>query len=453
MDAVPSMLEYIVRGAASAVLPMNLLVMFIGLVVGIVGGMLPGITTVTAVALFVPFTFSMPPDMALIGLGGVFCGAMYGGANAAILINTPGTPGSIATSLDGYPLVMQGRAEEACYIALIASVLGGIFGTVVLMLFFEPLSVMALKFGSEAFFWMGLFGLSTLAAMFPGNIAKGLLGGAIGLALCTVGLDPVMGMPRFTFGCFDLVQGLDMVALMIGLFSLSQMFVMLESDEKYIVKMERQAHAFKLAVTDILRHLKLLSVASAIGTFIGALPGAGGSVAALVSYNEAKRWDKDPSRYGKGCIEGVAASESANNAVIGGSLIPMLTLGIPGSAVAAVILGALMAHGIQPGFKIFTASGDLAYTFIMSQFAVNLLMIPVGFVLCRTMARLLSIRLTLVAIGIVVLAYIGAYAISNSLVDIWVVLAFGLVGFFGGKVGMDTGAELLPNLPFLCNQH
>ena len=147
MDAVPSMLEYIVRGAASAVLPMNLLVMFIGLVVGIVGGMLPGITTVTAVALFVPFTFSMPPDMALIGLGGVFCGAMYGGPNAAILINTPGTPGSIATSLDGYPLVMQGRAEEACYIALIASVLGGIFGTVVLMLFFEPLSVMALKFG------------------------------------------------------------------------------------------------------------------------------------------------------------------------------------------------------------------------------------------------------------------------------------------------------------------
>ena len=169
----------------------------------------------------------------------------------------------------------------------------------------------------------------------------------------------------------------------------------------------------------------------------------GGEIASIISYNESKRWDKDPSRYGKGCIEGVAASESANNAVIGGSLIPMLTLGIPGSAVAAVILGALMAHGIQPGFKIFTASGDLAYTFIMSQFAVNLLMIPVGFVLCRTMARLLSIRLTLVAIGIVVLAYIGAYAISNSLVDIWVVLAFGLVGFFGGKVGMDTGAMAL----------
>ena len=212
MDAVLPCLS-ILCGRGERRAPMNLLVMFIGLVVGIVGGMLPGITTVTAVALFVPFTFSMPPDMALIGLGGVFCGAMYGGANAAILINTPGTPGPSPPRWTAIRWSCRAGPRKLCYIALIASVLGGIFGTVVLMLFFEPLSVMALKFGSEAFFWMGLFGLSTLAAMFPGNIAKGLLGGAIGLALCTVGLDPVMGMPRFTFGCFDLVQGLDMVAL------------------------------------------------------------------------------------------------------------------------------------------------------------------------------------------------------------------------------------------------
>ena len=183
--------------------------------------------------------------------GGVFCGAMYGGANAAILINTPGTPGSIATSLDGYPLTKQGRAEEACYVALLASTLGGIFGVVALMLFFEPLSKVALSFGSEAFFWMGLFGLSTLAAMFPGHIAKGLLGGAMGLALGTVGLDPVMGMPRFTFDVFSLVQGLDLVALTFGLFSVSQMFVMLESNETYIVSMARQAHALKRALNAV----------------------------------------------------------------------------------------------------------------------------------------------------------------------------------------------------------
>lgn len=429
MDAVPSMLEYIVRGAASAVLPMNLLVMFIGLVVGIVGGMLPGITTVTAVALFVPFTFSMPPDMALIGLGGVFCGAMYGGANSAILINTPGTPGSIATSLDGYPLVMQGRAEEACYIALIASVLGGIFGTVVLMLFFEPLSVMALKFGSEAFFWMGLFGLSTLAAMFPGNIAKGLLGGAIGLALCTVGLDPVMGMPRFTFGCFDLVQGLDMVALMIGLFSLSQMFVMLESDEKYIVKMERQAHAFKLAVTDILRHLKLLSVASAIGTFIGALPGAGGSVAALVSYNEAKRWDKDPDRYGKGAVEGILVPESANNASVGGSLVPLLSLGIPGSAAAAVLAGGLMAQGLTPGPQLMEKNPEIAYAFIVSMIIANIGMLLIGYLLVRVCTRILDVPKLLIIPAVISISFLGAYALRNSMFDVLLMILSGGIAY------------------------
>lgn len=429
MDAVPSMLEYIVRGAASAVLPMNLLVMFIGLVVGIVGGMLPGITTVTAVALFVPFTFSMPPDMALIGLGGVFCGAMYGGANAAILINTPGTPGSIATSLDGYPLVMQGRAEEACYIALIASVLGGIFGTVVLMLFFEPLSVMALKFGSEAFFWMGLFGLSTLAAMFPGNIAKGLLGGAIGLALCTVGLDPVMGMPRFTFGCFDLVQGLDMVALMIGLFSLSQMFVMLESDEKYIVKMERQAHAFKLAVTDILRHLKLLSVASAIGTFIGALPGAGGSVAALVSYNEAKRWDKAPDRYGKGAVEGILVPESANNASVGGSLVPLLSLGIPGSAAAAVLAGGLMAQGLTPGPQLMEKNPEIAYAFIVSMIIANIGMLLIGYLLVRVCTRILDVPKLLIIPAVISISFLGAYALRNSMFDVLLMILSGGIAY------------------------
>ena len=433
MDAVPSMLEYIVRGAASAVLPMNLLVMFLGLIVGIVGGMLPGITTVTAVALFVPFTFSMPPDMALIGLGGVFCGAMYGGANAAILINTPGTPGSIATTLDGYPLVLQGRAEEACYIALLASVLGGIFGTIVLMLFFEPLSVMALKFGSEAFFWMGLFGLSTLAAMFPGNIAKGLLGGAIGLALCTVGLDPVMGMPRFTFGCFELVQGLDMVALMIGLFSLSQMFVMLESDEKYIVKMERQAHAFKLAVVDILRHLKLLSVASAIGTFIGALPGAGGSVAALVSYNEAKRWDKDPDRYGKGAVEGILVPESANNASVGGALVPLLSLGIPGNMAAALLIGAFVVHGMIPGPLMFEQNAQFIYAIYGSLIIANLFLLGVGRLGLRLFCKVVQIPSVILYPIIIFTCVMGAYLAQYAVFDVTLMLCFSLLAYFMRK--------------------
>lgn len=182
---------------------------------------------------------------------------------------------------------------------------------------------------------------------------------------------------------------------------------------------------------------------SLIGTFVGMLPGAGGEIASIISYNEAKRWDKEPEKYGKGCVEGIAASESANNAVIGGALIPMLTLGIPGSAVAAVILGALLTHGIQPGFKIFTTSGDLTYTFILSQFFVALLMLPVGYILCKFMAKLLCFPLTNVAIAIVILSFIGAYAIANSMLDVWVVVVFGILGFISNKIGLDTGAMAL----------
>ncbi|WP_302580308.1 tripartite tricarboxylate transporter permease [uncultured Desulfovibrio sp.] len=423
------MLDFIVQGFVSALVPENLLVMFIGLLVGIVGGMLPGITTVTAVALFVPFTFSMSPEMALIALGGVFCGAMYGGANAAILINTPGTPGSIATSLDGYPLTRQGRAEEACYVALLASTLGGIFGVVALMLFFEPLSKVALSFGSEAFFWMGLFGLSTLAAMFPGHIAKGLLGGAMGLALGTVGLDPVMGMPRFTFDVFSLVQGLDMVALMIGLFSVSQMFVMLESNETYIVSMARQAHALKRALIAVLRHLRLLGVASAIGTFIGALPGAGGSVAALVSYNEAKRWDKNPDRYGQGAIEGILVPESANNASVGGSLVPLLSLGIPGSAAAAVLAGGLMAQGLTPGPQLMEKNPDIAYAFIVSMILANIGMLFIGYLLVRICTRILDVPKLLIIPAVISISFLGAYALRNSMFDVMLMIVSGAIAY------------------------
>lgn len=227
-------------------------------------------------------------------------------------------------------------------------------------------------------------------------------------------------------------------------FSFSQVLYLIGTDKTFVADYNPRKGTFGKTASYLARRCKkILLRSSLIGTWVGMLPGAGGEIASIIAYNESKRWAKDPSIYGKGCIEGVAASESANNAVIGGSLIPMLTLGIPGSAVAAVILGALMAHGIQPGFKIFSATGDLAYTFIFSQFAVNLLMIPIGFVLCRCMAKLLTLRLTFVAIGIVVLSYIGAYAISNSIIDIWVVMVFGFVGFFGGKLGMDTGAMAL----------
>lgn len=438
------MIEYLVPSLLNLVDPFNILLMIGGLVGGIIIGALPGLSATMGVALMVPATFAMNPTSGLVMLGSIYAGAIYGGANSAILICTPGTPSSVATTFDGWPLCQKGKADIGLYTSLVSSALGGFVGNIFLLCLAASLARFALEFGGPENFWLCLFGLSTIAVMSQDNMGKGIVSGAIGILVSTIGLDPNSGIPRFTFGTYSLVQGVSLIPCMIGLFSISQVFYLIGTDKTFIAEYHPSKGAFRHVCSYLAMHCKkILLRSSIIGTLIGMLPGAGGEIASIISYNESKRWDKDPSRYGKGCIEGVASSECANNAVIGGSLIPMLTLGIPGSAVAAVILGALLAHGIQPGFKIFTVSGELAYTFIWSQFLVNILMIPIGYVLCQCMARLLSIRLTLVAIGIVVLSYIGAYAIGNSMVDLWVVLAFGVIGFFGGKVGMDNGALAL----------
>lgn len=438
------MTEFIIPSLLNLIEPLNIVLMLLGLTGGIIIGALPGLSATMGVALMVPATFALDPISGLIMLGAIYAGAIYGGANSAILICTPGTPSSVATTFDGWPLTQQGRADVGLYTSLLSSAFGGIVGTIFLLCLAASLARFALQFGGPENFWLCLFGLSTIAVMTPDNMGKGILSGAIGLLISTIGLDPNTGSARFTFGTYALIQGVAVIPCMIGLFSFSQVLYLIGTDKTYIAEYRPQKGNFLNVFKYLVSKCKVVLLRSSIiGTGVGMLPGAGGEIASIISYNEAKRWSDEPSRYGKGCIEGVAASESANNAVIGGSLIPMLTLGIPGSAVAAVILGALMAHGVQPGFKIFSASGELAYSFIFSQFAVNLLMIPVGFVLCRCMARLLSLRLTLVAIAIVVLAYIGAYAINNSLLDIWVVFVFGLLGFAAGKVHLDTGAMAL----------
>ena len=438
------MTEFLVPSLLNLIDPFNIVLMLLGLTGGIIIGALPGLSATMGVALMVPATFVMHPTSGLVMLGAIYAGAIYGGANSAILICTPGTPSSVATTFDGWPLTQKGQADVGLYTSLLSSAFGGIVGTIFLLCLAASLARFALQFGGPENFWLCLFGLSTIAVMTPDNMGKGILSGAIGLLVSTIGLDPNTGSPRFTFGTYSLIQGISVIPCMIGLFSFSQVLYLIGTNKTYIAEYKPQKGNFLRVIRYLASKCKVNLVRSSIiGTGVGMLPGAGGEIASIISYNEAKRWSKNPDQYGKGCIDGVAASESANNAVISGSLIPMLTLGIPGSAVAAVILGALMAHGIQPGFKIFTATGELAYTFIFSQFVVNLLMIPVGFVLCRCMARLLSIRLTLVAIAIVVLAYIGAYAISNSPLDIWVVFVFGLFGFFAGKVNLDTGAMAL----------
>lgn len=433
-----SIFQHVLAGALQALLPANLCIMLIGLLVGIVGGMLPGISTITAVALFVPFTFAMPTDMAFVGLGAVFCGAMYGGANAAILINTPGTAASIATSFDGYPMNRKGLAEQALYLALQASTFGGLFGALMLLFFFEPLSALALEFGSEAFFWMGIFGLTTLASMFPGQVAKGLLGGAIGLALSTIGLDPSSAMPRFTFGSFDLMQGLDMVAVVIGLFSVSQMLLMLESKEEFISSFENTSGAFRAAFGHLRRHIRKMLVASGIGTFIGALPGAGGSVASIVAYNEARRWDKNPDRYGTGIPEGILVPESANNASVGGALVPLLSLGIPGSATAAVLAGGLMAQGITPGPQLMETAPEMAYVFIASLIMANFGMLLIGFFMVKICTRVLTVPKLYIIPAVIAISLIGSYSLRSSMFDVFVMI------ISGGAAYLLLKARIMP---------
>ena len=419
------MFSALAAGSLNLLDPVNLLVMFVGVAIGIVGGMLPGISVVTTLALFMPFTFSMPATTALIALGAVFCGATYGGANAAILINTPGQPGSIATTFDGYAMTQQGRAEEGLYTALLASAFGGVVGALLLLLFFEPLSGIALKFGSEAFFWMAIFGLTTLAAMSPGNVIKSLLGGCIGLGLSTVGLDPADGFPRFTFDCYDLVQGLDMVVLMTSLFSFSQMLFLLESGDGYIADLVRRPKAFLTALKGVWACRKLLTLMSCLGCFIGGLPGAGGSVASIITYNEARRWDRNPARWGTGVIEGVAVPEAANNACVGGSLVPLMALGIPGSASAAILMGGLLSQGLTPGPQLLENNAYVAYTFISSLIFVNIVMVLVGWVLVKVCSRILDVPKLVIIPTVITLSILGAYSLRNSMFDVLVLLLTG----------------------------
>lgn len=438
------MFEVILTGFANSFIPFNFLLIVAGLTGGIVIGALPGLTATMGVALMVPITFAMNPISGLIMLGAIYSGAIYGGSNSAILINTPGTPSSVATTFDGYPMCLKGDAEGALNASLIASAFGGVIGTLFLLFLAAPMAQLALKFGAAEFFWLCIFGLSTIAAMSQGNVMKGLISGALGMLISTIGLDPIEGARRFTFGTYSLVQGIEVIPAMIGLFSFSQVIILVGSNNKFIAEYKAKKGATWRVAKILWKKTKVnLMRSSIIGTIVGILPGAGGEIASIISYNEAKRWDKNRANFGTGAIEGVVASEAANNATIGGSLIPMLTLGIPGSAVAAVIMGALLAHGIQPGFKIFTNNPDLAYSFIISLIVGNIVMVFVGALLIKGTAKVLNVPTSYIGVAIVSLSIIGSYAIRNSIVDVMVMIFFGLVGYFGGKIGFDTGAMAL----------
>ena len=429
-------------------MPDVILAMMVGVVGGIIVGALPGLSAAMAVALLIPVTFKMSPIAGLVMLTSVYTSAIYGGSITACLLHTPGTPASAATAMDGYALTKQGKGLKAIGISTIASMFGGTLSAIALLLLAPMLGQISLKFGSLEYFFLALFGLTIIGSLAGDSMVKGIMSGVFGLLIGVIGIDMMMGVPRFTLGFLELESGISLVPAMIGLFSIAQVLgtsedifkgktTILNEDIKELQgEMLPNRHEFK-------RIFPIMVKSSIIGILVGILPGAGADIGSWVSYNEAKKASKNPEDFGKGSIEGIAASESANNAVTGGALIPLLTLGIPGSSVAAILLGGLMIQGLVPGHELFTKYGEITYSVIIGFLIANILMGIVGLLIAKTVVKISTVSLALLSPIIIGLSTVGAYAIRNSLFDVYVMMIFGLIGYLMKKNGFAAAPVVL----------
>ncbi|HHV58310.1 MAG TPA: C4-dicarboxylate ABC transporter permease [Firmicutes bacterium] len=420
----------------------NLLVVLLGVVGGVVVGALPGLTATMGVALLVPFTFGRPVLQSMVMLLGIFCGAIYGGSISAILIHTPGTPAAAATVLDGYPLALQGKAGKAIRMSTVASGIGGMCGALIMTFLSPPISRAALAFSAPEYFALAVFGLSIIISVSGRSLVKGLIAGLFGLLLSTVGLDPTSGYPRFTFGSMDLYGGPAFIPTLIGLFALSEVFLNIETLFK-AQEVGGRLTDMSLSLKELSPCLKTIFRSTILGTFIGAVPGAGSDIAAFVGYSEAKRDSKHPELFGTGTLEGVAAAEAANNACTGGAMIPMLSLGVPGDAVTAVLLGALILQGLQPGPMLFREHLDLVYGIFAGMILANLVMFLVGMFGARYVAQIINVDRRILLPVIFLLSIVGSFAMRNSLFDVWLALGFGILGYLMSKYNFPASPILL----------
>lgn len=424
-----SMLNGIALGAAQLADPTVLLLIVLGTVFGILIGALPGLTSTMGVALLVPVTFGMSPVHGLALLGAIYCSSTYSGAISAILINIPGTPANCSTLLDGFPMTRKGQAGLAIALATAASSIGGFLSNFGLLFLAPPLAEIALRFGSQEYFLLSLFGVSVIASLSEQNMIKGFVAGVFGMFLATIGMHPLTGDIRFTLGVPELFNGLPLVVALIGLYSIPEVITNLS--EKALVQNAEAAEVRGVfrQMMDVFKYKLVMLRATVIGLIVGIVPGAGSSIAGFIAYDDAKKSSSDPASFGKGNPAGVVSSETANNAVVGGSLIPTLTLGIPGNAVSAVLLGGLMIHGLKPGPALFTENSAIAYSFILSMFLANIAFVPVGLLVARYGVSFIKTPASILGPLVIGLGVIGAYAINMSLVDVWIMLAVGMLGF------------------------
>lgn len=422
--------------------PYLLLVILAGTVGGVLVGVLPGLSSTMATALLLPFTVTMDPLPAITLLAALYCAGTYGGSITAILINAPGAPPAAATALDGYPMALNGEAGRALGMATISSTIGGIFSVLVLIVAAPLLARVAYQFGPPEYFALALFGLSMLASISGKSAAKNLIGGAFGVLISTVGVDFTTSVERFTFGMPELTEGVHFIPVMIGLFGGAELLT--QSATLDIIYTRIAAVAIRLPSREDLRKVRgVIARSCGIGTFIGILPAEGGTVAAMIAYNEAKRWSKERDKFGEGAIEGIAGPEAANNAATGGAMVPTLALGIPGSATTAVILGALMVHGLRPGPYLFAEQPRLLYSIFIAMLVANVMFLGLGLAGAKVFSRVTLIPRTFLWPAVFTLAVVGSYALGQSMLDVWIMLIFAILGFVFRRYGFSPAPIIM----------
>jgi putative tricarboxylic transport membrane protein len=421
-------MDQLMVGFMTIMEPMNFLSVFMGVLGGMIIGAMPGLTAPMGVALLIPFTYGMMPVPAITMLVSLYCGATFGGSIAAILVHAPGTPAAAATTFDGYPLAQKGQAGKALGMACISSGLGGLFSVVVLILLAPVLAEIAIKFGPPEYFALSIFGLSMISSLGSQSVVKNLLGGTIGVFISCVGMDSISGFNRYDFGLTHLMDGISFIPVMIGLFAATEIFRQAEGGIRKVV-IDRKISGLLPTWKEIKSVKTTLIRSSLIGTFIGILPAEGGTVASFIGYNEAKRFSKTPEKFGTGCLEGIAGPECANNAATGGAMIPTMALGIPGSGTTAVILGALLIHGMRPGPLLFIQNADVVYAVFIGMFFANLMFLGLGLGGAKIFSQILRVPNYVLSPIILVLCVVGTYALHNNMADVWIMLICGLIGY------------------------
>lgn len=435
----------ILAALSMIMVPTNILGLFFGVLVGIAFGCMPGLSVNMGLALLFPVAFTIKGIGGIIMLLGIYCGAIYGGSISAILLKTPGTPASVATTLDGYPMATKmHQPGRALGLSTMASTFGGVFSTICLILLAPQLAKVALQFSKPEYFALAIFGLSIITSVSSGSVVKGIMGGLIGLFLATVGIDAMSGTLRFTLDTTYLLGGVSFIPILIGVFAFAQV---LSSIEDYY---HREVSEVKLAVDrllpsfeDIKRVFVTLVRSSAIGTFIGCVPGTGGDIASFVSYDQAKRWSKHSKNFGNGEPEGICASEAGNNAVSGGAFIPVLTLGIPGDGATAIMMGALMVQGLQPGPLLFVEKAPDVYAIFIGLLLANVIMGILGFSLLRFFIKVVSVPMHILLPIIVMMTFVGTYSYNNSMNDVYLMVVSGFIGYFLNKLGFSMSAIII----------